>query len=385
MIRYSRQLISSSDIKTVNQVLKSDFLTQGPKSILFEKKLSSKFNVKYSTSCNSATSALHLACLALGVKKGDHVWTCTNSFVASASCALHCGAKIDLVDINSETYNLDINSLLKKLKIAYKKKKLPKVVIPVHFAGLPCEMREIHKLSKKYKFKIIEDASHAVGAKYYGSKIGSCKYSDITIFSFHPVKIMTTAEGGAALTNSKELDFKLKFYRSHGITKERKFLNKRNKANWYYECKDLGFNYRLNDIQSALGISQLKKVNKWLLYRNKLAKNYQKKLKNLPIEFFSSKKEFYSSYHLFIIQILKNKKGLTRDNLFKYLHKKNIQTNVHYIPIHTHPFYKKLGFKSKNFPNAEHYFKNCLSLPMHVALKFSDQNKVINLIKKFFK
>ena len=385
MIRYSRQLISSSDIKTVNQVLKSDFLTQGPKSILFEKKLSSKFNVKYSTSCNSATSALHLACLALGVKKGDHVWTCTNSFVASASCALHCGAKIDLVDINSETYNLDINSLLKKLKIAYKKKKLPKVVIPVHFAGLPCEMREIHKLSKKYKFKIIEDASHAVGAKYYGSKIGSCKYSDITIFSFHPVKIMTTAEGGAALTNSKELDFKLKFYRSHGITKERKFLNKRNKANWYYECKDLGFNYRLNDIQSALGISQLKKVNKWLLYRNKLAKNYQKKLKNLPIEFFSSKKEFYSSYHLFIIQILKNKKGLTRDNLFKYLHKKNIQTNVHYIPIHTHPFYKKLGFKSKNFPNAEHYYKNCLSLPMHVALKFSDQNKVINLIKKFFK
>ncbi len=385
MIRYSRQLISSSDIKTVNQVLKSDFLTQGPKSILFEKKLSLKFNVKYSTSCNSATSALHLACLALGVKKGDHVWTCTNSFVASASCALHCGAKIDLVDINSETYNLDINSLLKKLKIAYKKKKLPKVLIPVHFAGLPCEMREIHKLSKKYKFKIIEDASHAVGAKYYGSKIGSCKYSDITIFSFHPVKIMTTAEGGAALTNSKELDFKLKFYRSHGITKERKFLNKRNKANWYYECKDLGFNYRLNDIQSALGISQLKKVNKWLLYRNKLAKNYQKKLKNLPIEFFSSKKEFYSSYHLFIIKILKNKKGLTRDNLFKYLHKKNIQTNVHYIPIHTHPFYKKLGFKSKNFPNAEHYFKNCLSLPMHVALKFSDQNKVINLIKKFFK
>ena len=325
MIRYSRQLISFSDIKTVNQVLKSDFLTQGPKSILFEKKLSSKFNVKYSTSCNSATSALHLACLALGVKKGDHVWTCTNSFVASASCALHCGAKIDLVDINSETYNLDINSLSKKLKIAFKKKKLPKVVIPVHFAGLPCEMREIYKLSKKYKFKIVEDASHAVGAKYYGSKIGSCKFSDITIFSFHPVKIMTTAEGGAALTNSKELDFKLKFYRSHGITKERKFLNKRNKASWYYECKDLGFNYRLNDIQSALGISQLKKVNKWLLYRNKLAKNYQKSLKDLPIEFFLSKKGFYSSYHLFIIKILKNKKGLNRDDLFKYLQKKKFK------------------------------------------------------------
>ncbi len=385
MIRYSRQLISFSDIKTVNQVLKSDFLTQGPKSILFEKKLSSKFNVKYSTSCNSATSALHLACLALGVKKGDHVWTCTNSFVASASCALHCGAKIDLVDINSETYNLDINSLSKKLKIAFKKKRLPKVVIPVHFAGLPCEMREIYKLSKKYKFKIVEDASHAVGAKYYGSKIGSCKFSDITIFSFHPVKIMTTAEGGAALTNSKELDFKLKFYRSHGITKERKFLNKRNKASWYYECKDLGFNYRLNDIQSALGISQLKKVNKWLLYRNKLAKNYQKSLKDLPIEFFLSKKGFYSSYHLFIIKILKNKKGLNRDDLFKYLHKKKIQTNVHYIPIHTHPFYRKLGFKSKNFPNAENYIKNCLSLPMHAALNLSDQNKVINQIKKFFK
>lgn len=385
MIRYSRQLISPSDIKIVNHALKSDFLTQGPKSILFEKKLSSKFNAKFSTSCNSATSALHLACLALGVKKGDYVWTCTNSFVASASCALHCGAKIDLVDINSETYNLDINLLSKKLKIAYKKKKIPKVVIPVHFAGLPCEMKEIYKLSKKYKFKIIEDASHALGAKYFGSKIGSCKYSDITIFSFHPVKIITTAEGGAALTNSKELDFKLKFYRSHGITREKKFLNKRKEKNWYYECKALGFNYRLNDIQSALGVSQLEKVNKWLAYRNKLANNYQKKLKNLPIEFFLSKKGFYSSYHLFIIKILKNKKRLTRDDLFKYLLKKKIQTNVHYIPIHTHPFYKKLGFKRKNFPNAENYFKNCLSLPMHAALKLSDQNKVINQIKKFFK
>lgn len=385
MIRYSRQLISPSDIKTVNQVLKSDFLTQGPKSILFEKKLSLKFDAKFSTSCNSATSALHLACLALGVKKGDYVWTCTNSFVASASCALHCGAKIDLIDINSETYNLDVNSLSKKLKIAYKKKKLPKVVIPVHFAGLPCEMKEIYKLSKKYKFKIVEDASHAVGAKYFNTKIGSCKFSDITIFSFHPVKIMTTAEGGAALTNYKDLDHKLKFYRSHGIIKSRKFLNNRNKANWYYECKDLGFNYRLNDIQSALGISQLKKVNKWLSYRNKLAKNYQKKLKNLPIEYFPVNKGLYSSYHLFIIKILKNKKKLTRDNLFKYLYKKNIQTNVHYIPIHTHPYYKKLGFKSKNFPNAENYIKNCLSLPMHAALKLSDQNKVINLIKKFFK
>ena len=258
-------------------------------------------------------------------------------------------------------------------------------MIPVHFAGLPCEMKEIYKLSKKYKFKIVEDASHAVGAKYFNTKIGSCKFSDITIFSFHPVKIMTTAEGGAALTNSKDLDHKLKFYRSHGIIKSRKFLNNRNKANWYYECKDLGFNYRLNDIQSALGISQLKKVNEWLLYRNKLAKNYQKKLKNLPIEYFSVNKGFYSSYHLFIIKILKNKKKLNRDDLFKYLYKKNIQTNVHYIPIHTHPFYKKLGFKSKNFPNAENYFKNCLSLPMHAALKLSDQNKVINLIKKFFK
>ena len=385
MIRYSRQLISSGDIKTVNQVLRSDFLTQGPKSILFEKKLSSKYNSRFATSCNSATSALHLACLALGVKKGDYVWTCTNSFVASASCALHCGAKIDLIDINSETYNLDINSLSKKLKIAYKKKKIPKVVIPVHFAGLPCEMKEIYKLSKKYKFKIVEDASHAVGAKYFGSKIGSCKYSDITIFSFHPVKIMTTAEGGAALTNSRELDKRLKFYRSHGIVKEKKFLNKRKKVNWYYECKDLGFNYRLNDIQSALGVSQLGKVNKWLVYRNKLANNYQKKLKNLPLEFFLNKRGFYSSYHLFIIKILKNKKGLTRDNLYKYLYKNKIQTNVHYIPIHTHPFYKKLGFKSKNFPNAENYFKNCLSLPMHAALKLSDQNKVINLIKKFFK
>ncbi len=385
MIRYSRQLIGPDDIKSVNKVLKSDFLTQGPKSILFENKLSLKFKVNFATSCNSATSALHLACLALGVKKGDYVWTCTNSFVASASCALHCGAKIDLIDIDPETNNLDLSLLSKKLKIAKRKKKLPKVVIPVHFAGLPCDMKEIHDLSKKYKFKVVEDASHAVGAKYLNTKIGDCKYSDITVFSFHPVKILTTAEGGAALTNSKNIDEKLKFYRSHGIVKQKQFLSTKNKESWYYECKDLGFNYRLNDIQSALGISQIKKLNKWLKYRNKLARNYQKKLSNLPLKFFKIKKGFYSSFHLFIIKILTNKANVNRDKLYRYLLKNNIQTNVHYIPIHKHPFYKNLGFKSKDFPNAENYIKNCLSLPMHAALRVSEQNKVINLIKKFLK
>jgi len=387
MIRYSRHLISKADIKAVNSVLKSDFLTQGPKSILFESLLSKKFKSKHTTSCNSATSALHIACLALGVKKNDIVWTSTNTFVASASCALHCGAKIDLIDINEDDQNIDVGLLENKLKIAKKRNKLPKVIIPVHFSGLPCDMKEIKKLSNKYKFKIIEDASHAVGAKYLNSSIGDCKYSDITVFSFHPVKILTTAEGGAALTNSNYLDSRLKLFRSHGIVKNNiNFLNKKiKKESWYYECQNLGLNYRLNEIQSALGISQLKNVKNWVQYRNKLAANYCKKLKDLPIKLPFVKKGCVSSYHLFVIKVLDNKKKITRDKLFRYLAKKKIQTNVHYIPIYTHPYYKKMGFKKNEFPNSEKYIFNCLSLPMHAALKISEQNTIIKFIRKIFK
>tara|TARA_X000000368_G_scaffold419092_1_gene422393 strand:- start:22594 stop:23751 length:1158 start_codon:yes stop_codon:yes gene_type:complete len=382
MIPYSRQIITKEDKKKVNAVLKSNFITQGKLLDKFENDLASKVGARFATGFNSATSALHIACLALGVKKGDIVWTCTNSFVASANCALYCGAKIDLVDINSENFNISIKILENKLKAAKKRKKVPKVIIPVHFGGLPCDMEKIFRLSKKYKFKIIEDASHALGAKYKNEKIGSSKFSDITIFSFHPVKIITTAEGGAALSNSKKLDQKLKMLRNHGIIKSKNFLKKKNMSSWYYEFQELGFNYKLNEIQSALGISQLKKLNRWVAYRNKLAKIYRKELKKLPIYLPEEKKGFYSSHHLFVILIKKNKKNLNRDDVFDLLKKKNIQSNVHYIPIHEHPFYKKLGFKSHNFPAMTKYFNGCLSLPMYAGLTIKKQKRIINILKK---
>ena len=382
MIPYSRQIITNEDKKKIHKVLNSNFITQGKLLDKFEQNLALKVGAKFATCFNSATSALHIACLALDVKKGDIVWTSTNSFVASANCALYCGAKIDLVDINIENFNISIKVLENKLKDAEKKKKVPKVIIPVHFGGLPCDMEKIFYLSKKYKFKIIEDASHALGAKYKNEKIGSSKFSDITIFSFHPVKIITTAEGGVALSNSKKLDQRLKMLRNHGITRSKNLLRKKNMSSWYYELQELGFNYRLNEIQSALGISQLKKLNKWVVHRNKLANIYRKELKKLPVYFPEEKKDFYSSYHLFVILIKKNKKKLSRDDVFHLLKKKNIQSNVHYIPIHKHPFYKKFGFKNKNFPAMTRYFKECLSLPMYAGLTIKKQKKIINILKK---
>ena len=383
MIPYSRQVINSEDIKKVREALKSDFITQGPKTKIFEKKLSKSFDAKFATTFNSGTSALHIACLALGTGKGDIIWTCTNSFVASANCALYCGADVDFVDINEKNFNINVSDLEKKLKISKKLNKLPKIVIPVHFGGLPCDMKSIFNLSKKYKFKIIEDASHAMGSKYFNNKIGNCKYSDIAVFSFHPVKIITTAEGGCALTNSKYLDKKLKLLVSHGITREKKNLKKKNAQRWYYEFQELGYNYRLNEVQSALGISQLKKLNKWVVYRNRLANIYRKELKNLPLIFPKIDKGYYSSHHLFVVRINANKHNINRDLLYRLLKKKGIETNIHYIPIHTHPYYKNKGFKNKNFPKMMSYFKNCLSLPMHAGLTTKDQKKVINVLKKF--
>jgi|ETNmetMinimDraft_16_1059900.scaffolds.fasta_scaffold12616_2 UDP-4-amino-4,6-dideoxy-N-acetyl-beta-L-altrosamine transaminase len=384
MISYSRQIINSEDIRKVKEVLKSDFLTQGPKSRLFEKKLSKNVGAKFATTFNSGTSALHISCLSLGVGKGDLVWTCTNSFVASANCALYCGANVDFVDIDKSSYNISISDLEKKLKISKTLSKLPKVIIPVHFGGFPCDMKSIFELSKKYKFKIIEDASHALGAKYYNNKIGDCKYSDITVFSFHPIKIITTAEGGAALTNSSYLDNKLKLLRTHGITRQKKYLVNKKKESWYYEFQELGYNYRLNEIQSALGLSQLERLNKWVGYRNQLADIYTKELKNLPLIVPKVKKGYYSSYHLFVIRVLNNKRKISRDFLYKLLKNNGIESNVHYIPIHSHPYYKKKGFKNKNFPNAIKYFKTCLSLPMHAGLTKKNQKTVINFLKKVY-
>tara|TARA_B100001057_G_C22852779_1_gene951589 strand:+ start:2131 stop:3288 length:1158 start_codon:yes stop_codon:yes gene_type:complete len=384
MIPYSTQIITKKDKIQVSKVLNSKLITQGDILKKFENNLAKKTGSKFATGFNSATSALHVSCMALGLNKGDILWTCTNSFVASANCGLYCGAKVELIDINQENFNININDLEKKLKVAKIKKKLPKILIPIHFGGMPCEMKKIHQLSKKYKFKIIEDASHALGAKYRNDKIGSCKYSDITVFSFHPLKIITTAEGGAALSNSKKIDQQLKILRNHGITRNKKLFKIKKTIPWYYEFQKLGFNYRLNEIQSALGISQLNNLNKWIKHRHKLANIYRKELRDLPIYIPEEKKNFYSSNHLFVVMIKRNKKKINRDDVYEYLRKKKIQTNVHYIPIHSHPYYKKLGFKEKNFPQMKEYYKSCLSLPMYAGLSEKKQRTVIKALRKCF-
>ena len=378
MIPYSRQLIDRKDIQSVIKVLKSDFLTQGPTVEKFEENLKKFCRSKFATSVNSATSALHISCLALGLKKGDYLWTSPISFVASSNCALYCGAKVDFIDIDLENFNIDIALLKKKLDIAQKKKKLPKIIVPVHMAGLSCDMKAIKKLSKKYKFKIIEDASHAIGSRYNGSLVGSCEFSDIAVFSFHPVKIITTGEGGMILTNNFELDRKLKLLRTSGIDKklDKKKLNK--KGQWFYEQKLLGYNYRMNDISAALGISQLKKVGQFVKKRNLIASNYKVLLKDLPIKFQYIDNKNYSSYHLFIIRVPKN----IRKKLFNKLRNNGFYVNIHYIPIHLHPFYKKIEFKKGMFPESEKYYNETLSIPIYPNLKLRSLKKVVNIIKK---
>ena len=380
MIPYGKQDINQNDIKSVIKVLKSDFLTQGPEVPIFEKKISEYCNVKFTIAVNSATSALHIACLALGLKSGDRLWTSPNSFVASANCGLYCGAKVDFVDIDSKTYNLCSKKLKEKLIIAKKENKLPKILILVHFAGQPCDMKEIKMLSKKYGFKIIEDASHAIGSKYLNKIVGSCQYSNITIFSFHPVKIITTAEGGVATTNDKKLFDKMQLYRAHVITRDPKKITKSSRDNRKYEQIDLGFNYRMTDIQAALGISQICRLDNFIKKRHILKKRYDKLLKNLPILLPYLSYKNYSALHLYPIQIDKTKTDLSRENLYNKLRKKNIGVNIHYIPIHTHPYYLKMGFKFGDFPVAENYYKNTISLPLFSSMSFKQQNQVVKCL-----
>ena len=382
-INYSRQLIYSSDIKKVSQTLKSNYLTTGPQIKAFENSLKKKTNSKFAVVVNSATSALHISCLALGLKKGDYLWTSSNSFVASANCGLYCGAKIDLIDIDLQTYNIDIQKLEKKLILAKKKNILPKILIPVAFAGQSSDMVKIKKLSKKFKFKIVEDASHALGAKYKNTLVGSCKYSDMAVFSFHPVKMITTGEGGAITTNDLNFSKKLEAFRSHGIEKN---LSKKDKFNrpWLFHQNYLGYNYRMTDIQASLGLSQIKKLNFFVKKRNKIAKIYFKALKDLPLDLPKVSDYNYSSFHLFVVLVKKNKKKITRDKLYILLKKRGINTNIHYIPIYKHPFFKKMNFKSKNFSNNEMYFKRALSIPLHPSMTNKDVNKVILALKEIF-
>ena len=381
MIPYSKQSISKNDIAAVTIALKSNFLTKGPLFKKFENKIGKKFSSKYVVVSNSGSSSLHLACLAIGIKKGDIVWTVPVTYAASANCALNCGAKIDFVDICSKTFNISIEELNKKLEFAKKKKKLPKVIIPVHLGGLPYEQKEVWKLSKKYNFKIIEDASHAIGSKHYGENVGSCKWSDITVFSFHPVKIITTAEGGASLTNNKIYYDKMLQFRENGIIFNKKKFLKKSKYSGYYEQISTGYNYRMNELSAALGISQLKNLEKFTKKRNEIAKKYINELKNFPIKFQKIEKYNFSSYHLMIIKFNLNQLKLNYKQIFDKFRKNKIFVNLHYSPLHLNPYFQRMGFKKKQFLNSEDYANTSLSIPNYYDLKKIDFYKVIKIIK----
>jgi UDP-4-amino-4,6-dideoxy-N-acetyl-beta-L-altrosamine transaminase len=385
MIPYGHQDINQEDIDSVIKVLESDFLTQGPQVPLFENAVTSYCGASYGVAVNSATSALHIACLALGLGKGDILWTSPNSFVASANCGLYCGAEVDFVDIDTETYNLSIAELEKKLVKGKKENKLPKILVPVHFAGQSCDMKKIHSLSKEYGFKVLEDASHAIGAKYLNKPIGGCQYSDITVFSFHPVKIITTGEGGMATTNDSLLSEKMMLFRSHGITRNSEMMTKIPDGNWYYQQIDLGFNYRMTDLQAALGTSQIKRVDEFIGKRHILHERYDSLLKSLPIKRPFQHKDSYSSMHLYPIQINLNNQRKSRQQIFNELREDGIGVNAHYIPIHTQPYFQKLKFKEGDFPNAEAYYKSTLSIPLFSKMTFKDQEQVVNSLQKSLK
>lgn len=381
LIPYGRQDISGADIQAVVDVLRSDFLTQGPAVPAFEQVVSDYCGAQHAVAVNSATSALHIACLALGVGKGDVVWTSPITFVASANCALYCGANVDFVDIDSRTYNLSVEQLEIKLKQAQQQNRLPKVVIPVHLCGQSCEMERIHQLSLEYGFRIIEDASHAIGGKYQGEAIGSCRYSDITIFSFHPVKIITTAEGGIAVTNHAELAEKMTLLRSHGITRDPAQMTHESDGAWYYQQVDLGFNYRMTDMQAALGLSQMQRLDVFVQRRHELAQWYNELLAHLPLTLPWQHPDSYSGLHLYVIRLQLNAIQLTHREVFDALRQQGIGVNLHYIPVHTQPYYQAMGFQNGDFPESKQYYQEAISLPMFSAMTAGQQTKVCKTLE----
>ena len=377
MIPYGRQSISQEDIDAVVDVLKSDFLTQGPAIKIFEDKVKNYCKSKYAVSFNSATSALHIACMALGVTKGDYVWTSAITFVASSNCALYCGARVDFIDINNDTNNICVNKLEEKLKEAKLNNNLPKVVIPVHLTGQSCDMEKIKELSLEYGFKIIEDASHAIGGKYANENIGNCKFSDITVFSFHPVKIITTAEGGLATTNDKNLNNKLSVLRTHGITRDHNMLVNKDEGPWYYEQLYLGYNYRMTDIQAALGSSQMQKLDTFVAKRQEIAANYNNLLKSVNIKIPVQSQNNYSSYHLYVIRVTDSD---SHRSVFEKLRKNGILVNLHYIPVYFHPYYQNLGFKKGYCIEAEKYYSEAISIPIYPDLTLEEQNFIVDIL-----
>ncbi len=382
MIRYGQQDITQEDIDAVIAVLQSVNLTQGPNISLFEQSVLTCVHAKHAVAVNSATSALHIACLALGLGPGDRIWTTPNTFVASANCALYCGADVDFVDIDPRTYNLCPRALEEKLVEAEKLNKLPKIVIPVHLTGQSCDMAAIHKLSERFGFKIIEDASHAIGGMYKGESIGNCRYSDITVFSFHPVKIITTAEGGMALTNSDELASRLELLRSHGITRDPALMTEPMHGPWYYQQVALGFNYRMTDMQAALGVSQMKRLSHYVKRRHAIARRYEEMLKELPLILPWQHPDNYSAYHLYVVRLQLEEISATHRQVFEALRAKDILVNLHYIPVHIQPYYQQMGFKHGDYPNAEHYYREAISIPMHVNLTDVELEYVVSCLRE---
>jgi len=377
-IPYGRQQISEEDIEAVVRVLRSDYLTQGPAVPAFEQAVARYCGAAHAVAMNSATSALHVACLALGVGPGDRVWTSPVTFVASANCALYCGAAVDFVDVDPATGNMSTDHLARKLAQAERDGSLPRVVIPVHLCGRSCDMKAIRALSRRYGFAVIEDASHAIGTRYDGSPVGDCRYSDITVFSFHPVKIITTAEGGMAMTQDAALARRMERLRSHGITRDPADMTHAPDGPWYYQQIDLGFNYRMTDMQAALGLSQMSRLNAFVDRRHQVAARYAEALAALPLSLPPAEPEGRSALHLYVVQM---GVGHDRRSVFEALRARDIGVNVHYIPVHLQPYYAALGFRPGHCPDAERYYADAISLPMHPGLSEADQDRVIGALR----
>jgi UDP-4-amino-4,6-dideoxy-N-acetyl-beta-L-altrosamine transaminase len=377
MIPYGRQQILQSDVDAVLGVLRSDFLTQGPVVPRFESAVAQHVGSKHAIAANSATSALHIACMALGLGPGDWLWTSPITFVASSNCALYCGARVDFVDIDPRTYNLDPVALEAKLLEAEKHGRLPKVVVPVHLCGQSCEMEAIRALSRRFGFRVVEDASHAIGGRYQDQPVGNGRYSDITVFSFHPVKIITTAEGGMAMTQDDALAQSLALARSHGITRDPALMTHAPDGEWYYQQVALGYNYRLTDLQAALGLSQLARIEQLVARRHELAARYDRLLSGLPVVTPWQHPDTYSGLHLYVIRLHLGRIRRSHREVFNELRSAGIGVNLHYIPVHTQPYYQAMGFREGDFPEAERYYREAITLPMFPDLSDADQDRVV--------
>lgn len=382
MLPYGRQDIRQEDVDAVVEVLRSDYLTQGPAVPRFEGEVARYCGAAHAVAVNSATSALHIACLALGLGPGDRLWTSPITFVASANCGLYCGAQVDFVDIDPRTYNLCPQALERKLIEAQREGRLPKVVVPVHLCGQPCDMEAIHDLALRYGFKIVEDASHAIGGKYRGEPIGNCRFSDITVFSFHPVKIITTAEGGMALTNDAELAERLALLRSHGITRDAAQMTREPDGPWYYQQVALGFNYRMTELQAALGLSQMERLDAYVARRHVLARRYDEQFTELPLVRPWQHPDGYSGMHLYVVRLDLNRIRAGHRQVFEALRARGIGVNLHYIPVHMQPFYERLGFRRGQYPQAERYYAEAISLPLYPTLTEAQQDWVVQAVRE---